>query len=137
MRRAGSVGDGRLQKRSTARRLDVSVCTHDAGGVPWRTLMVAGSAGMLRWLAAVPWLYNLAATAPGLSRVTKGLMGFAARRSLPPLPPTTLRGWWRRRGGSRGPGRLGRVHLFCDEFTDTLDAAIGIQTVELLEQSLV
>ena len=106
---------------------------HDAGGVPWRTRMVAGSAGMLRWLAAVPWLYNLAATAPGLSRVTKGLMGFAARRSLPPLPPTTLRGWWRRRGGSRGPGRLGRVHLFCDEFTDTLDAAIGIQTVELLE----
>ncbi len=106
---------------------------HDSGGVPWRTRMVAGSAGMLRRMAAVPWLYNLAATAPGLSRITKGLMGFAARRSLPSLPPTTLRGWWRRRGGSRGSGRLGRVHLFCDEFTDTLDAAIGIQTVELME----
>jgi Fe-S oxidoreductase len=27
----------------------------------------------------------------------------------------------------------GRVHLFCDEFTDTLDAEIGIKTIELLE----
>jgi FAD/FMN-containing dehydrogenase/Fe-S oxidoreductase len=106
---------------------------HDSGVVPWRTRMVAGSAGMLRRMAAMPWLYNLAATAPGLSRVTKSLMGFAPRRSLPRLPPASLRRWWRRRGGSRGPGRLGRVHLFCDEFTDTLDAAVGIRTVELLE----
>jgi len=107
---------------------------HDATGVPWRIRMVAGSAGMLRRMAVVPWLYNLAATAPGLSRVTKGILGFSAQRSLPPLPSTTLRGWWRRRGGNQGSGRLGRVHLFCDEFTDTLDAVIGIKAVELLEQ---
>jgi FAD/FMN-containing dehydrogenase/Fe-S oxidoreductase len=107
---------------------------HDAAGTPWRSRMVADSAATLRRLAAVPWLYNLAATAPGLSRVTKSIMGFAAGRSLPPLPGGTLRAWWRRRGGPRGSGRLGRVHLFCDEFTDTLDVAIGIASVELLER---
>jgi FAD/FMN-containing dehydrogenase/Fe-S oxidoreductase len=107
---------------------------HDTQGVPWRSRMVAGSALMLRRLARVPWLYNLAATGPGLARITKGLMGFAQRRSLPRLPATTLRAWWQRRGGSRGSGRLGRVHLFCDEFSDTLDAPIGIKTVELLER---
>jgi Fe-S oxidoreductase len=107
---------------------------HDSAGTPWRTRMVAGSAATLRRMAAVPWLYNLAATAPGVSRVTKSIMGFAAGRSLPALPGGTLRGWWRRRGRPRGSGRLGRVHLFCDEFTDTLDVTVGIKTVELLER---
>lgn len=107
---------------------------HDARGVPTRSRLIAGSAAMLRRAAAAPWAYNLAVTAPGISRVVKRLLGFASSRSLPRLPATTLRAWWRRRGGSRGSGRLGRVHLFADEFTDTLDAEVGIKTVELLER---
>ncbi|MFM9011393.1 MAG: (Fe-S)-binding protein, partial [Planctomycetota bacterium] len=55
-------------------------------------------------------------------------------RSLPSLPRSTVRGWWRRRGGTRGSGGRGRVHFFCDEFTDTLDAEIGIRAIELLER---
>jgi FAD/FMN-containing dehydrogenase/Fe-S oxidoreductase len=107
---------------------------HDATGVPWRSRMVAGSAGLLRRMAGAPWLYNFAVTAPGLSWMTKRILGFAQQRSLPRLPGTTLRAWWRRRGGNQGSGRLGRVHLFCDEFSDTLDAPVGIKTVELLER---
>jgi hypothetical protein len=38
------------------------------------------------------------------------------------------------RSRPRRPGRLGLVHLFCDEFTDTLDAPVGIKAVELLER---
>jgi Fe-S oxidoreductase len=107
---------------------------HDARGVPWRSRLIAGSAAMMRRAAVAPWAYNLAVTTPGISGIVKRLLGFAQARSLPRLPGTTLTAWWRRRGGSRGTGRLGRVHLFADEFTDTLDAEVGIKTVELLER---
>jgi FAD/FMN-containing dehydrogenase/Fe-S oxidoreductase len=107
---------------------------HDARGVPRRSRLIAGSAAMLRWAAIAPWAYNLAVTAPGISSVVKRVLGFARERSLPRLPATTLRGWWRRRGGNAGSGRLGRVHFFADEFTDTLDANVGIKAVELLER---
>jgi Fe-S oxidoreductase len=106
----------------------------DAHGVPLRTRAVAGSARSLRLAAAVaPWAYNLAVTLPGVSRGVKACLGFAPRRSLPTLPRTTLSAWLRRpRPAPVGPVR-GRVHLFRDEFTDTLDAGIGIRAVELLE----
>jgi FAD/FMN-containing dehydrogenase/Fe-S oxidoreductase len=106
---------------------------HDARGVPFRTRLVAGTAGLLRAATLAPWAYNIAATAPGISTLVKRLSGFAPGRSLPPLPRSTVRRWWRRRGGTRGSGQRGRVHVFCDEFTDTLDAPIGIRSIELLE----
>ncbi|MEI6240830.1 MAG: FAD-linked oxidase C-terminal domain-containing protein [Planctomycetia bacterium] len=106
---------------------------HDRQGVPLRTRLVAESAASLRRAALAPWLYNLAVTAPGIKTVVKKVLGFHPRRSLPPLAATTLRGWLARRAPRRSPAPHGRVHLFCDEFTDTLDAPIGIRAVELLE----
>jgi len=106
---------------------------HDARGVPLRTRLVAGSAAALRRAAIAPWLHNIAVTAPGISQFLKWILGFHPKRSLPRLPPTTLRGWLGRRGPRRGPTPQARVHLFCDEFTDTLDAPLGIKAVELLE----
>ena len=106
---------------------------HDKHGVPLRTRLIAGAAAAMRRAALAPWLYNWAVRAPGVSGVLKRCMGFAVRRSLPPLPPTTLTAWMRRRPPRRSAAGNGRVHLLCDEFTDTLDARIGIQAVELLE----
>ncbi|MBU6221227.1 MAG: FAD-binding protein [Planctomycetes bacterium] len=106
---------------------------HDARGVPLRTRLIAGSASSLRRAALTPWLYNAAVTGPGISRLVKRVLGFHPRRSLPPLASTTLRGWLGRRPPRRSSAPLGRVHLFADEFTDTLDAGIGIKAVELLE----
>ena len=105
---------------------------HDAHGVPLRARLVAGSAALLRRAALVPWAYNLLARAPLVSRLLKLAAGFAPRRSLPALPRTTLSAWLRKRP-PRGPAVHGRVHLFVDEFTDTLDADVGIKAVELLE----
>jgi FAD/FMN-containing dehydrogenase/Fe-S oxidoreductase len=107
---------------------------HDARGVPLRTRLVAGSAAAMRRAMPVAWAYNLAVTAPGLSRLVKRAVGFAAGRSLPRLHRTSLTTWLarRRRDGPRS-APLGRVHLFVDEFTDTLDVPVGIRTVELLE----
>jgi FAD/FMN-containing dehydrogenase/Fe-S oxidoreductase len=107
---------------------------HDARGVPRRSRLIAGSAALLRRAALAPWAYNFAVTAPGVSGLVKRMLGFAPARSLPRLPATSLRRWWRRRGGTRGSGRLGRVHFYADEFTDTLDADVGIKAVELLER---
>jgi Fe-S oxidoreductase len=106
----------------------------DREGIPFRSRLVAGSAAAMRWAAIAPWAYNLVVIAPGVSHLLKKMMGFALRRSLPTLPGPTLSAWFRRRGGSRPrQPSLGRVHLFCDEFTDTLDVPIGIAAVELLE----
>jgi FAD/FMN-containing dehydrogenase/Fe-S oxidoreductase len=105
---------------------------HDAEGVPRRSRLIAGSAAAMRRAMLAPWLYNLAVTAPGLSRLVKRFLGFAPQRSLPKLHGTTLSAWHRRRQ-SRGPAPLGRVHLFCDEFTDLLDVPVGIAAIELLE----
>ncbi|NBW95950.1 MAG: FAD-binding oxidoreductase [Planctomycetia bacterium] len=107
---------------------------HDAGGVSLRTRLVAGSAAALRRAAIAPWLYNAAVTFPGISRLVKTVLGFHPRRSLPPLPSITLRGWLAHRPPRPAPAPVGRVHLFADEFTDTLDAGIGIRAVELLER---
>ena len=106
---------------------------HDARGVPLRSRLIAGSAAAMRRAMPVAWAYNLAATAPGLSRLVKRSLGFAAGRSLPRLHGTTLMAWLERRRQSPRSAPLGRVHLFVDEFTDTLDVPIGIKTVELLE----
>ncbi len=107
----------------------------DTHGVPWRTRLIANFAGMMRWATKAPSLYN---TITG-SRVTGGLLkkisGFAPERSLPPLHSTTVCAWHAKHANPRSRAYPhGRVHFFCDEFTDTLDAAIGIKAIELLNR---
>ena len=148
---------------------------HDVRGVPLRSRLIADSAAALRWASLVPWAYNFAVSAPGVSGLLKRFMGFAAGRSLPHVHGTTLTAWLKRREKSghvpaalRGgefltcrirpraqqdeillprsevqqdgillhdssATRNGRVHLFVDEFTDTLDMPLGMKAVELLE----
>jgi len=108
---------------------------HDARGVPWRTRLVAATAPLLRWASVAPWAYNLAVGAPGASWLVKRLLGFAPGRSLPALSPQRLSRWFARRRPRWSPATAprGAVHLLCDEFTDTLDAPVGIAAVELLE----
>jgi len=108
---------------------------HDVQGVPLRSRLIAGSAAAMRWASLAPWAYNFAVSAPGVSGLLKRFMGFAAARSLPPLHRTTLTAWLRRRGRAavRRVAPHGRVHLFIDEFTDTLDMPLGMKAVELLE----
>jgi FAD/FMN-containing dehydrogenase/Fe-S oxidoreductase len=106
---------------------------HDAKGVPMRTRLVAEMPRAMRLAALAPWLVNALFRAPVISTLIKLTLGFHTARSLPPVSSTTLSEWVRRPGRDRGDGRRGRVHLFCDEFSDTLDAEIGIKAVQLLE----
>ncbi len=89
----------------------------------------------MRLASLAPSLYNWAITTPGFSRWIKRLSGFAQERSLPKLHATTLAAW---HGKHANPPRLaypnGRVHLFCDEFTNYGDADVGIAAVKLLNR---
>jgi FAD/FMN-containing dehydrogenase/Fe-S oxidoreductase len=108
---------------------------YDANGVPLRSRMVARFADSARIASFAPWLYNAIMQTPVLRGLTNRLLGFHPDRSMPPLNRVTLRHWFQNRTAlspRRGEG-LGRVHLFCDEFTDYNDLAAGVATVELLE----
>jgi Fe-S oxidoreductase len=131
---------------------------HDAHGVPLRSRLIANFAKSMRVAALAPALYNWLVTAPDVSRWLKDFAGFSRRRSLPTLHSTTVRKWFSMHGnrfaphvgsslattfevGPRAdptkantPFPHGRVYFFCDESTNTTDAAIGIQAVELLNR---
>ncbi len=108
---------------------------HDRLGVPWRTRSLAGHARLLRAAAHWPALYNAVCRSRLGSAAIKRLLGFAAERSLPLLPGVSLRRWYRRHANPTDRSYPhGVVHLFADEFSDTLDAPVGIAAVELLNR---
>ncbi len=108
---------------------------YDTHGIPFRARLVAGFTRSMRLAALAPSLYNWAVTTPAVSGLIKKVSGFAAGRSLPLLHSTTLAAWHKRHAN---PVSLsyphGRVHLFCDEFTNYNDTHIGIAAVELLNR---
>ena len=108
---------------------------YDVHGVPLRSRLVAGFAQFMRAASLAPHLYNWAVTTPWAAKWIKKFAGFAPARSLPTLQATTLAAWHARNGNPvRRSYPHGRVHLFCDEFTNYNDTAIGIKAVELLNR---
>jgi FAD/FMN-containing dehydrogenase/Fe-S oxidoreductase len=127
---------------------------YDANGVPLRSRLVASFTKSMRLASLAPRLYNWAVTEPGLSHFIKRVSGFATKRSLPHLHATTLAAWHKRHANpiphvgaslddARGRGQAaplqnpfphGRVHLFCDEFTNYNDTPVGIKAVQLLNR---
>ncbi len=108
---------------------------YDTHGIPFRSRLVAGFTRSMRLAALAPSVYNWAVTSPAISGAIKRLSGFAPARSLPTLHATTLAAWHARHAN---PPSLryphGRVHLFCDEFTNYNDTPVGIQAIQLLNR---
>ena len=107
---------------------------YDANGVPFRVRLIANFSRSAALGALAPALYNFAVTNKTLGSWIKKLSGFATARSLPLMHTTTLRKWWKQHKKPAGTGRLGKVYLFCDEFTNYNDTEIGIKAVLLLER---
>lgn len=108
---------------------------YDSHGVPLRSRLVAGFAFSMRMASLAPAVYNWMVTTPLVARWIKTFSGFAQGRSLPALHSTTLSKWHAahaNRTHTTFPN--GRVHLFCDEFTNYNDTPLGIKTVELLNR---
>ncbi|TNE58581.1 MAG: FAD-binding oxidoreductase [Bacteroidetes bacterium] len=107
---------------------------YQSKGIPFRAKMFAHIADWNRRGAGFPALTNFFLRNGLTGGLLKSLLGVAPKRSLPLLYRTTLRRWFEQQSGQLQPAapEKGRVYLFCDEFTNYNDTAIGIKTVELL-----
>ncbi len=105
----------------------------DRLGVPWRVRQFARAGDSLRLATQWPTLYRTLAGVPVVERLAKRIFGIAQARSLPRVSGTTLRRWHAAHANSDGqPYANGTVHLFADEFTDTVDVPIGALAIRLL-----
>lgn len=128
---------------------------YDANGVPFRTKMIANFTKSQALAIKVPSLYNFMVQNSFTSGLIKKFLGFAPERSLPTVGKITLRDWQVNRiktqakreknslyskipiDSKKGKSRpkKGKIYLFCDEFTNYNDVALG-QTAILLLTSL-
>ena len=120
---------------------------YDVNGVPFRSRLIANFSASARLGALMPGLYNFAMTNPFISNSIKKLVGFGVKRSMPTMYSTTLEKWWKnqkskvkdqKENSEEGGGTLHltpkTLYLFCDEFTNYNDTAIGIKAIQLLER---
>jgi FAD/FMN-containing dehydrogenase/Fe-S oxidoreductase len=106
---------------------------YDANGTPLRARIIGNFSRLNRWASLSPRLYNALVTFPPTVALIQSLCGFAPPRSLPRLHHTTLRKWFRWHIAPPPVPKMGRVFLFCDEFTNYTDTLTGIHAVQLLE----
>jgi FAD/FMN-containing dehydrogenase/Fe-S oxidoreductase len=107
---------------------------YDSHGVPLRSRLVAGFADGARLASVLPGIYNAVFQTPWIRKAFNRVVGFHPERTLPKVNRVTLRHWFKNRSSLQPAGkRNGRVHLFCDEFTNYNDLDAGIAAVELLE----
>ncbi|MEE9214409.1 MAG: FAD-linked oxidase C-terminal domain-containing protein [Thermodesulfobacteriota bacterium] len=107
---------------------------YDIHGVPMRSKMIASFNEFAKIASYAPWLYNFIFTNSLTSTIAKKLSGFATKRSIPPLSKQSVRSWYGKNRHTLNGGDKGNVYVFCDEFTNYLDAEIGITTLKLLNK---
>jgi FAD/FMN-containing dehydrogenase/Fe-S oxidoreductase len=107
---------------------------YDVNGVPLRSRLISkfGTISMLG--SIVPGIYNFFVTNAFTSGLIKKTVGFADKRSMPTLHPTTLIKWYGKNKKANKKTTTKKVYLFCDEFTNYNDTNIGIKSILLLEQ---
>lgn len=110
---------------------------HEANGIPLRTRLIANFTKLNKIASVMPWAYNFIFKSKALTRIANTVIGFAPERSMPLLHKITLRSYYKKYkkenfGVKDFKGDLGKVYLFCDEFTDFNDTEIGIKTLKLL-----
>jgi FAD/FMN-containing dehydrogenase/Fe-S oxidoreductase len=107
---------------------------YDANGVPFRSKLIANFSASAKLGALMPGVYNFMMTTPIISNTIKRLVGFGVKRSMPTLYTTTLLKWYKNRKSKTVIQGGKKVYLFCDEFTNFNDTAIGIKAILLLEK---
>ncbi|MBP6826563.1 MAG: FAD-binding protein [Saprospiraceae bacterium] len=105
-------------------------------GVPFRAKVFANIAQINQLGAVLPGLTNFFLRNGLTGGLIKSALGVAPQRSLPALHSTNLRNWYTKNRSSLAPAtpEKGTVYLFCDEFTNFNDTAIGIKALQLLSK---
>ena len=108
---------------------------YDANGIPFRSKLIANFTNAAKLGALLPSVYNFMMTNKGISKLVKKFSGFAVDRSMPTMYKTTLEKWFSKRQKAKNEKAqsIGKVYLFCDEFTNYNDTEIGIKAIQLLE----
>lgn len=106
---------------------------YDANGAPLRARLIARFEESAKLAMRMPWAWNFVFSRPALRRLANRAIGFHPDRTIPLLPRRTLAAWFAGRPVQVAARTNGRILLFCDEFTNYQDAAVGVATVELLE----
>jgi len=108
---------------------------YQSNSVPMRSRLI-GSIGSLYAIGTrFSALFNLIQDMPVLSVWMRKALGFSAQRSLPPLARQNLRSWASKNLEALNPSKsqaMGSVILFCDEYTNYLDAEVGSKAIRLL-----
>jgi FAD/FMN-containing dehydrogenase len=104
---------------------------YDANGVPFRAKLIANFTSTAKLGSLMPSVYNFVMRNAITGTFIKKMAGFAVKRSMPALSKQTLEAWYRK--NYIAPfNPIKKLYLFCDEFTNYNDAAIGIKGVQLL-----
>lgn len=104
---------------------------YDIHGIPFRTKLTG-------WLPRINKLgFHIRPLSNYLTGLTlfKRAIGFEDKRNIPELSKITLSKWERNRLSRKDGsiGKIGKVHLFADEFTEFNESDIGIKAILLLE----
>jgi FAD/FMN-containing dehydrogenase/Fe-S oxidoreductase len=111
---------------------------HDKRGISLTTWMVANIARIHKINSNFPWLYNSLLKSNLISGMVKGVLGFSSERTLPLLSPKSFEHWLKEnnylKNGVTPAQGSPEVYLFLDEFTNYLDAEIGMAAIKLLKK---
>ena len=107
-----------------------------ANGVPLRHRLFAENASLNGMGAKVSGLTNFVFRNSLTSAAMKKLMGVHPKRDIPKVAKQTLRSWYQKQYSKLSPPTKsrGKVWFFFDEYTNLLDAQIGVKAIELLHQ---
>lgn len=93
-----------------------------------RTRLIANFTNTIEKFEAFPWAYNLT------RNLSKPVLGFASKRSIPKMGSTTLRKWFVKSFKTSQTQYTKKVYFFFDEFTNYLDVSIGKKAITLLDR---
>ncbi len=117
-------------------RLKSEILQHcyDVKGTPFRSAMVARMAVFQKLGSLVPDIYNFFAKNALTSAVLKKMLRFSVKREIPAVSRHTLRYLVAKEQKSNGLRDYpnGTVYLFADEFTNYMEAELGLTFVKLL-----
>jgi FAD/FMN-containing dehydrogenase/Fe-S oxidoreductase len=107
-------------------------------GVPFRAQLIAQFSNQMKLVSHFPRLFNWFYSVPVFRKMAHRIVGFHPNRTMPKLGLESLLLWNRKRLDAKGlqvkaEKSKGKVWLFCDEFTNYTDVAIGKKTIGLLE----
>lgn len=107
---------------------------YKSNGTPLAAKMIGDVAKVNAFFSKTPWIYNLGVSLPGIKNIIKSAMGVSQKRTLPLLPSTTLKKWFRQNKPSLVGGHTTKrkLYFFADEVINYNDASIGKTAMKLL-----